>query len=126
MGGGWAWGANKPPPPDAATDPYVVLQLPSDFTSVELKRSYRRESKRNHPDKGGGEAGFQAVAEAHTMLSDETLRRRFDEGDELPRLAAPYTLREEIQKFYFPELLGFRPFGDPFEAWEHYARRSAQ
>ena len=64
---------------------------------------------------GGDDGAFQAVAEAHAVLSDPQQRLKFDQGDALPRLASPFTLKEEIQKFYFPELVGFRPFGDPFE-----------
>ena len=49
------------------------------------------------------------------MLSDAGRRRAWDAGEDLAPRHQTFPLRDELSRFYFPELAGFRAFGDPFE-----------
>lgn len=102
------------------SDLYLVLDLPADFTASELKARYRRASLSSHPDKPSGSLrAFQRVAEAYQLLGDPEAREAYDLGLGLgePREDAPgdTTLWEQVEREFFPEVHGWRPFGDPRE-----------
>ena len=97
-------------------DLFGVLRIAHDFTPNELKRSYRKESVANHPDKGGSDEAFQRVAAAKATMSDPLKLDDYIRGKDLddPN-AEKQTLWEEVEKAYFPERFAFEPFGDPLE-----------
>ncbi|EEB98965.1 hypothetical protein MPER_01434, partial [Moniliophthora perniciosa FA553] len=57
-------------------DYYKILGLKRDCTELEIKKAYRRESLKHHPDK------FKLVVEAHAVLSDPDRRERYDMGED--------------------------------------------
>jgi DnaJ family protein C protein 7 len=61
-------------------DYYNILGVAKDCTEVEIKKAYRRESLKHHPDKGGDEEKFKLVVEANAVLSDPQRRERYDMG----------------------------------------------
>ncbi|OAX40322.1 TPR-like protein [Rhizopogon vinicolor AM-OR11-026] len=63
-------------------DYYKILGLARDCGDVEIKKAYRRESLKHHPDKGGDEEKFKLVVEAHAVLSDPHRRERYDMGED--------------------------------------------
>ena len=63
-------------------DYYKILGVPRDCSEFDLKKAYRRESLKHHPDKGGDEEKFKLVAEAHTVLSNPQSRQRYDLGED--------------------------------------------
>ncbi|KAF8917535.1 hypothetical protein CPB85DRAFT_1284484 [Mucidula mucida] len=63
-------------------DYYKILGVQRDCTEIEIKKAYRRESLKHHPDKGGDEEKFKLVVEAHSVLSDPDRRERYDMGDD--------------------------------------------
>ena len=60
---------------------YTVLELDSagNVTQEEIKKAYRRLSKKYHPDANPGnkeaENRFREISEAYAVLSDETKRK---------------------------------------------------
>ncbi|KAK7239110.1 hypothetical protein SO694_00027162 [Aureococcus anophagefferens] len=132
--------ASPKAPPRAATDDeildetkhvdlYTVLGVSADATEAILKRAYRLRSLKYHPDKKGGSTfAFQRVREAFDTLSDPEKRRAYDLGEDIKKPAkggdseSEYSdeekpsLREEIERKYYPERYEFYPFGDPFTA----------
>ena len=100
-------------------DHYATLNVSFEHSADELKRAYRKESRRVHPDKpGGSDEAFQRVASAFQVLSDPEARASYDMGSDLddPH-AGPDEMgfRETVEREYFPENFPFEPFGDPFE-----------
>ena len=111
-------------------DHYVVLGVNADATEKQLKTAYRMMSLKYHPDrKGGSTAAFQRISVAYKILCDGTTRRDYDEGNDLKSRRGgkdsdsdeyasdeenKQTLREEIERKYYPERYEFWPFGDPF------------
>lgn len=104
--------------------------MTSDATAKQLKSAYRMTSLKHHPDrKGGSTAAFQRVQEAYEILSNPLKKQAYDDGRDIKSKRGDddsdddgyaseeehkQTLREEIERKYFPERHEFWPFGDPF------------
>lgn len=58
---------------------YAVLGIARDATGVEVRKAYRKASKKAHPDGGGSEREFHRVAQALSVLSDPKRRKVYDE-----------------------------------------------
>lgn len=136
--GGWAQAAGEK---DIADEPnhYTVLGVSQDVTEKQLKRAYRAMSLKYHPDKEGGSTrAFQRIALANQVLSDPVKRQQYDEGADLKEKPKDededsdddekkkQSLREEIERKYYPERYKFWPFGDPFIEKRRRAERARQ
>jgi molecular chaperone DnaJ len=66
----------------ANSDLYAILEVSSDCTTEELKKSYRRLARQYHPDTSPGdasaEAHFKEVSQAYEILSDPERRANYD------------------------------------------------
>jgi curved DNA-binding protein CbpA len=64
-------------------DYYAVLEISKDATDEDVKRAYRRQALRWHPDKNNGipdaEQRFKLVAEAYEILRDPRERRAYND-----------------------------------------------
>eukprot|EP00929_Paragymnodinium_shiwhaense_P081220 TRINITY_DN42455_c0_g1_i1.p1 TRINITY_DN42455_c0_g1~~TRINITY_DN42455_c0_g1_i1.p1 ORF type:complete len:1097 (-),score=273.11 TRINITY_DN42455_c0_g1_i1:353-3589(-) len=123
-----------------SSDLYAVLGVSSDATEKQLKTAYRMMSLKYHPDKQGGSVhAFQIIAKAYETLSNPDKRRDYDEGADLKKKKRngqdssdsederqERSLREEIERKYFPERFKFWPFGDPFIEKRKLRARRAQ
>jgi molecular chaperone DnaJ len=62
---------------------YEVLGCARDTSGEDLRRAYKREALKHHPDRNGGdpksEAVFKEVNEAYQVLSDQEKRRVYDQ-----------------------------------------------
>ncbi|PWN50758.1 hypothetical protein IE53DRAFT_374447 [Violaceomyces palustris] len=78
----------QPPLPfnlaSARTSYYKILGVPKTASESDIKKAYRKESLKHHPDKGGDEEKFKLCSEAYNILSDENKRRRYDAGADDP------------------------------------------
>lgn len=59
---------------------YEVLEVSKDADKKQIKKAYHKQSKIHHPDKGGSEKKMQEITEAYRILSDNKLRKMYDEG----------------------------------------------
>ncbi|MBW3568738.1 molecular chaperone DnaJ [Candidatus Parcubacteria bacterium] len=61
-------------------DYYEVLGIGKDASADEIKKAFRREAVRHHPDKeGGDETKFKEINEAYEVLKDPSKRQRYDQ-----------------------------------------------
>jgi curved DNA-binding protein len=70
---------------------YEVLGVPSDATRDEIQRAYRALARRYHPDVNADPAAherFKQISEAYRVLSDPSLRARYDRHGQRGRDAA--------------------------------------
>ncbi|KAF7289095.1 hypothetical protein HMN09_01357700 [Mycena chlorophos] len=63
-------------------DYYKILGVSRGCSESDIKKAYRRESLKHHPDKGGDEEQFKLVVEANAVLSDPHKRERYDNGED--------------------------------------------
>lgn len=61
---------------------YDDLGVDQDATEADLKRAYREQAKRAHPDRGGSEDEFNKVNRAWMVLRDPEKRSRYDRTGE--------------------------------------------
>ena len=63
-------------------DPYRILEIVSGATEADIKRAYRKQSLRYHPDKNPDDplanANFIQVAKAYAALTDEGARKNYE------------------------------------------------
>jgi molecular chaperone DnaJ len=59
-------------------DYYEILGLSKNATQSDIKKKYRQLAKEKHPDSGGNEDEFKEIAEAYSVLSDETKKNKYD------------------------------------------------
>lgn len=59
-------------------DHYERLGVERDAAAAELAKAYRRAARLTHPDAGGSDEDFAAVAEAYRVLGDPDLRATYD------------------------------------------------
>lgn len=67
----------------AKRDFYEILGVTKSATKEEIKKAYRQQALKYHPDKNPGNAEaedkFKEAAEAYEVLSDDTKRQRYDQ-----------------------------------------------
>ena len=57
---------------------YETLGVSKNASADEIKQSYRKLAKENHPDKGGDKEKFQNIQEAYDTLSDSQKKQEYD------------------------------------------------
>ena len=87
---------------------YELLGVPEDASGEQIKKGYRAQVMKHHPDKGGSEAMFKSVTCAYEVLSDPEKRRVYD-------------LRgEEGLRDYANSGGGAQPGPDPFDIFNAF------
>lgn len=59
-------------------DLYDDLDLPRDASEADVRRAFRRQAKKAHPDAGGSPEKFGAIKLAHDVLIDPQRRAKYD------------------------------------------------
>ncbi|MBA2559086.1 MAG: DnaJ domain-containing protein, partial [Propionibacteriales bacterium] len=67
----------------ASKDFYKVLAVSKDASADDIKKSYRKLARANHPDSKHGDSAaeerFKSISEAYSVLSDPEKRKEYDE-----------------------------------------------
>jgi DnaJ-class molecular chaperone len=59
-------------------DLYTVLGIPRSATPEDIKKAYKKQAMRHHPDRGGNPDEFRKVTEAYDVLSNSDKRSAYD------------------------------------------------
>jgi len=88
-------------------DYYQILGIKRDASKEEIKKSYRKLATKFHPDKNpDGAEKFKKIAEAYSVLGDETKRAEYD---------APKKTK------FAADVFGFKDFNaDQFRTWKDF------
>jgi molecular chaperone DnaJ len=62
----------------ADKDYYDILGVPKTATTDEIKKAFRKQARKHHPDAGGSEEKFKELNEAYEILSDDEKRKQYD------------------------------------------------
>lgn len=86
-------------------DHYNALGVPKDADAATIKRAYRRQSRKHHPDRQGGDhKAMVALNRAFETLSDPEKRARYDKtGEDAPRVPTLDERAREILMRLFDE-----------------------
>lgn len=68
------FGGMRPPKGDS-TKFYDALGISKSADAAEIKKAYRKNAMKNHPDKGGDPEKFKEVTAAYEVLSDPEKRQ---------------------------------------------------
>ncbi|KAI8963797.1 hypothetical protein F5Y11DRAFT_130128 [Daldinia sp. FL1419] len=79
---------------DKTRDYYVDLELSSSASTEEIKKQFKKLALKYHPDRNPGREAevnpkFQTIQSAHEILSDETLRRQYDDARRIYSIRNP-------------------------------------
>lgn len=61
-------------------DYYGILGVPKTATQDDIRKAFRKAAMKHHPDRGGDQAKFKEINEAHDILSDNEKRMMVDQG----------------------------------------------
>ena len=62
----------------ADKDYYDMLGVAKTATADEIKKAFRKQARKHHPDAGGSEEKFKEINEAYEVLSDDEKRTQYD------------------------------------------------
>lgn len=57
---------------------YEILGVSKDASQEDIKKAYRKLAIQHHPDKGGDESTFKNIAEAYSVVGDDSKRKQYD------------------------------------------------
>ncbi|MCE5202894.1 MAG: molecular chaperone DnaJ [Actinomycetia bacterium] len=63
----------------AGKDYYDILGVSRNATADEIKKAFRKQARKHHPDAGGSEERFKEINEAYEVLSDPEKRSQYDQ-----------------------------------------------
>lgn len=63
----------------ADKDYYDILGVPRGASADDVKKAFRKQARKHHPDAGGSEERFKEINEAYEVLSDDDKRKQYDE-----------------------------------------------
>lgn len=63
----------------SAKDYYDILGVPRTASAEEIKKAFRKQARKHHPDAGGSEERFKELNEAYEVLSDPEKRKQYDQ-----------------------------------------------
>lgn len=109
-------------------DFYKILEVSQEATADEIKKSFRKLAKKYHPDTDVNDKTlgpkFQKINEAYSILSDDKLRKEYDEKLAKSRQGAAGRVNEKNENK--KQAGGSRPAGDIKSAMENLNDQFAQ
>ena len=81
-------------------DYYSILGVSETATQDEIKKTYRKLAKENHPDKGGDEETFKKISLAYDTIGDEDKRQRYDMERKNPFAGGGFSFNDMYNSFF--------------------------
>lgn len=100
---------------------YETLQITTDATSEEIKKSYKRLALQYHPDRNKSPDGieeFKRISQAYEILSDPMKREHYDSGSHYSQeIVNPFDIFKYLyikHRQFFGNSVGRSPFASSF------------
>jgi len=72
-------GPGQQPPPRPDSDKfYKLLDLDRSASEADIKKAYKKQAMKHHPDRGGDEATFKEISRAYEVLADADKKQIYD------------------------------------------------
>lgn len=85
-------------------DYYKILEVPREATDTDIKKAYRRLSKKYHPDSNPGNAEaekrFMEISEAYSVLGDKEKRQVYDTENLQKKTEKQNKNKKTVQRAY--------------------------
>jgi curved DNA-binding protein CbpA len=81
--------------------PYEELGVPKNALIDDIKKAFRKKSKKTHPDAGGTNEKFDNTKKAYLILSDAKKRKQFDETGTIGEDEPKQHIHNEIASVFF-------------------------
>ena len=81
FGGFGGFGGGRGPASNKEVDNskfYEIMGVAKDASQDEIRRAYKKQALKHHPDRGGDQGKFQELQHAYEILSDENKRKTYD------------------------------------------------
>lgn len=82
-------------------NPYDELGIDKDSTIEQIKKAFRKKSKKTHPDAGGTNEEFDDTKKAYLILSNAKKRKQFDETGTVGEDEPKQHIHNEIAAVFF-------------------------
>jgi len=110
-------------------DFYKTLGVNRNASTEEIKKAYKKQAMKHHPDKGGDGAQFQKINEAYDTLKDPQKKSHYDRFGSSPGMNQGGSRSYEFRSDDFPNDIGdiFNQFfgggASPFRRQQHRRNR---
>jgi DnaJ-class molecular chaperone len=110
-------------------DLYKTLGVNRNASETEIKKAYKKQAMKHHPDKGGDSAQFQKLNEAYDTLKDPQKKSYYDRFGSTPNANQSGNRSYEYRTDDFPQDIGdvFNQFfggGSPFGRRQQQPRKN--
>jgi DnaJ-class molecular chaperone len=103
-------------------NPYEILGVPKDATPADIRKAFRAQAAKHHPDKGGDGEDMSELNVAYETLNDPEKRKRYDATGDCEPPSKLQSAAEELVMTLFVQATDQAPDADVLDAIANHLR----